>query len=76
MEFERLFQKNYLFEIYYDDRENEFYELNMGSMTNEEDTNIFLELLRYVPYLKDAKEKIQKFISGLPAAYRDQIEFE
>ena len=57
---------------YYDDRAKELY----GSMKNDEYTSRFLGLLRYVPYLKDEKEKIQKFISGFPAAYRDQIEFE
>lgn len=48
----------------------------MGSMTYDEYANKFLELLRYVPYLKDEKAKIQRFISGLPATYRDQIEFD
>lgn len=42
----------------------DFYELNMGSMTDEEYTSIFLELLRYVPYLKGEKVKIHRFISG------------
>ena len=35
-EFERLFQKKYLLEIYYDDMAKEFYELKMGSMTDEQ----------------------------------------
>jgi hypothetical protein len=26
----------------------------------------FLELLRYVPYLKDEKARIQHFLNGLP----------
>jgi len=30
----------------------------MGSMTNDEYTNRFLELLRYVPYLNDEKANI------------------
>ena len=30
----------------------------------------------YVPYLKDEKAKIQRFINGFPATYRDQIEFD
>ena len=30
----------------------------MGSMTDEEYTSIFLELLRYVPYLKEEKANI------------------
>jgi hypothetical protein len=35
---------------------------------------IFMELLRYVPYLKDEKVRIQCFLSGLPQPYQDQIE--
>ena len=41
-EFERLFRKKYLSERYYDDRAKEFYELKMGSMTNEEYIVYFL----------------------------------
>lgn len=44
-------------------------------MTDDEYTSRFLELLRYVPYLKEEKAKIQRFISGFPVAYRDPIEF-
>ena len=51
-------------------------ELKMGSMTNEDYTTNFLELLRYVPYLKDEKAKIQKFISGFPSSFKDWIEFD
>ena len=47
----------------------------MGSMTYNVYTSRFLELLRYVPYLKEEKAKIQIFISGFPVAYRDWIEF-
>lgn len=75
-EFERLFKKNYLSEMYYDDRDKEFYEPQMGSMTDDEYTSRFPKLLRYVPYLKDEKANIQRFISGLLATYRDQIEFD
>ena len=48
----------------------------MSSMTNDEYTSSFLELLRYVPYLKEEKAKVQGFISGLIVAYRDRIEFD
>jgi len=60
-------------ERYYDENA---YEMQMGSMTNDEYTNRFLELLRYVPYLKDEKAKIQVFMSGLPTKYGEQIEFD
>eukprot|EP00253_Pinus_taeda_P027395 PITA_27395 len=48
----------------------------MGSITDHEHTNRFLELLRYVPYLKEEKAKVQRFISGLPVAYKDQIDLD
>lgn len=52
-EFERLFKKKYLFEMYYDDIAKEFHEMHMGSMTNNENTTRVVELLKYVPYVKD-----------------------
>ena len=41
----------------------------------EEYANNFLELLRYVRYIKDEKLKIQHFLSGLSQSYKDIIEF-
>lgn len=75
-EFKRLFKKVYFPERYYDGKAKEIYELNMGSMTDEEYTTMFLELLRYVPYLKDEKMKVHRFISGLPLIFKDQIEYD
>ena len=37
---------------------------------------IFLELLRYVRYIRDDKVKIQRFLSGLPQEYKERIEFD
>lgn len=48
----------------------------MSSMTNEEYTTKLLEMLRYVPYLKDDKSKVQRFISGFPLAFKDYIEYD
>ena len=48
----------------------------MGLMIDEEYTTKFLELLRYVLYLKDEKAKVQRFLSGLPLKFRDQIEYD
>ena len=41
----------------------------------KEYANSFLELLRYVKYIKDEKLKIQHFLSGLPQYYKDIIDF-
>jgi len=75
-EFERLFRKKYLYERYYDGKAKELYELKMGSTTVEEYTTRFMELLRYVSYLKDDKAKTQRFINGLLLSFKDQIEFD
>ena len=61
---------------YYNSKAKEFYELKMGSMTYEEYTTKFLELLRYVLYLKYEKAKVQRFVSGFPLAFRDRIEYD
>ena len=53
----------------------EFHELRLVQQTMEEYANKFLELLRYVRYIKDEKVKIQLFLSGLPQSYKDRIEF-
>ena len=41
----------------------------------DEYANKFLELLRYVWYIRDEKVKVQQFLSGLPQSYKDRIEF-
>ena len=75
-EFKRLFRNKYLLKRYYDNKEKEFYELKMGSMTDKEYTTNFLELLRYVSYLEDEKAKVHRFVSGFPLAFINQIEYD
>jgi hypothetical protein len=36
----------------------------------------FMALLRYVPYLKDEKARVQCFLSGFPQSYQDIIKFD
>jgi hypothetical protein len=55
---------------------HEFFELKLGSMTMEKYENKFLELLRYVGFIKEEKVKIQRFLSGLPSFYKDKIQFD
>lgn len=57
-------------------QEEELYEINMGSIKDEEYTSMFLDLLRYVPYLTEEKANIQRFISGLLVAFKGRIEFD
>ena len=74
-QFNKYFKQKYLLDRYYDDKIKEFHELILGQLTMEEYANKFLELLRYVRYIRDDKVKIQHFLSGLPQSYKDIIEF-
>jgi len=60
---------------YYDNKAKEVYELKMGSKTDEYMTNV-LELLRYVPYLKDENGKLHIFLSRLSLTFGDWIEYD
>ena len=68
-------RKKCLSNRYYDDKIKEFHELKLGQQTMEEYAKNFLELLRYVRYIKYEKVKIQRFLSELPQSYKDRIEF-
>jgi hypothetical protein len=74
--FEKHIKKKYLLEKYFDGKTKEFYELNLGQLIIEEYVNKLFELLRYVPYIKDEKVKVKRFISGLPQTYQNKIEFD
>jgi hypothetical protein len=54
----------------------EFFELKLGSMTIDEYEIIFLELLKYVPFIKDETVKIQRCLSGLPDFLSDKIQYD
>ena len=54
----------------------DFFELKLENMTMEEYVKKFLDLMRYVDYIKDEKIKIQRFLSGLPFSYKDQIQYD
>ena len=45
-------------------------------MTMEEYVKKFLDLMRYVDYIKYEKIKIQIFLSGLPFFYKDRIQYD
>jgi hypothetical protein len=51
----------------------DFFELNLGSMTIDDYVIIFLELLKYVAFIKDEQVKIQRYLSGLPSIIGDNI---
>ena len=58
---------------YYDRKMKEFFELKLGSMPIDEYEQRFLELLKYVPFIKDETVKIQRYLSGPPSSISDKI---
>ena len=54
----------------------EFFELKLGTMKMEEYEKWFFELLKYVDFIKDEKVKIQRFLSGFPSFYSDNIQYD
>jgi hypothetical protein len=75
-EFKRYFEKEYLTKMYYDRKMKEFFELKLGSMTIDEYEQRFLELLKYVTFIKDETVKIQRYLSGLPPSIGDKIQYD
>ena len=51
--FRKCFQEKYMSKIFFDQNVKEFHELHMGSMTMDLFINRFLDLLHYVPYIKE-----------------------
>jgi hypothetical protein len=45
-------------------------------MTMDEYDKRFFDLLKYVDFVKDEKVKIQRFLSGLPSFYSDEIQYD
>jgi hypothetical protein len=54
----------------------EFFELKLGSMTIDEYEGRFLELLKYVSFIKDETVKIQRYLSGLSSFISDKIQYD
>ena len=55
----------------------ELFELKLGNLTMEEYEKSFLELLGpYVDIIGEENVKIQRFLSGLPLFYKDQITYD
>eukprot|EP00253_Pinus_taeda_P007038 PITA_07038 len=54
----------------------EFHDLRLGQQTMDEFITQFTSLLRYVPYIREAKAKVQIFVSSLPLYIRERIEFD
>jgi hypothetical protein len=66
-EFKMNFQKKCLTKRYYDNKMKALFEFNLGSMTLDDYEKVFLELLKYVAFIKDEQVKIQRYFSGMPS---------
>eukprot|EP00253_Pinus_taeda_P032966 PITA_32966 len=74
--FQRFFKERYLTERFYDEKAREFHDLQLGQQTMDEFITHFTSLLRYVPYIREEKAKVQQFVSSLPPYMRERIEFD
>ena len=74
--FRIIFQGKYMSERFFNRKVNQFHELKMGSTNMDSFINIFLDMLHYVPYIKDEKLKIQQFLGCLPLNFWERIEFD
>jgi hypothetical protein len=75
-EFKKYFEKKYLTKRYYDKKMKEFFELKLGSMTIDEYERRFLELLKYVSFIKDETVRIQRYLNGFPPFISDKIQYD
>jgi hypothetical protein len=75
-EFKRHFEKKYLTKRYYDKKMKDFFEFKLGSISIDEYERIFLDLLKYVPFIKDDIVKIQRYLSGLSSSISDKIQYD
>jgi hypothetical protein len=75
-ELKNYFEKKYLTKIYYDKKMKEFSELNLGSMTIDEYEKRFLEMLKYVYFIKDETVNIQRYMSVFPSFISDKIRYD
>jgi hypothetical protein len=75
-EFKKYFEKKYLTKRYYEKKMKEFFELKLGSTTIDEYEGRFLELLKYVSFIKDVTVNIQRYLSGLPLFISEKIQYD
>jgi hypothetical protein len=75
-QFKKNFQKKYLTKCYNDRDMKELFELNPGSMAMDEYERRFLDMFKYVDFMKDEHFKIQRFLSGMPSIFSDKIQYD
>jgi hypothetical protein len=74
--FNKYFENTYLTKRYDDKKMKYFFEIKLGSMSIDEYERRFLELLKYVSFIKDETIKIQRYLSGLPPSISEKIQYD
>jgi hypothetical protein len=54
----------------------DLFKLNLGRMTIDEYERRFLELLKYVSFIKEEPVNILRYLSGLPSIIIDKIQYD
>jgi hypothetical protein len=54
----------------------ELFEIKLEGMTIDEYERRFLELLKYVSFIKDEIVKIHRYLSGFPSFISDKIQYD
>jgi hypothetical protein len=75
-ELKKYFEKKYLTKRYYDNKMNKFFELKLGSMTIDEYERRFLQLLKYVSFIRDETIKIQRYLSGFTSFISEKMQYD
>jgi len=74
--FQRNFKARYLTEWLYDEKAKEFHDLTLGQQSMDEFVTNFNSLLRYIPYIREEKDKVQRFINNLSTFMKEKLEFD
>ena len=75
-EFKKFFKKQCLWESYDERKKKEFYELKLVQMGTKDLSNKFLYILRFVPYIKEGKVKVQWLLNCLSHSCKDRTEVD
>jgi hypothetical protein len=61
---------------YYNNKMKELFELELRSMTIDEYESRFLEMLKYVSFIKDEKVTIDRYLSLISSFMSDGIQYD
>lgn len=74
--FQKYFKEKYLTGRFYDEKAKEFHDFHLGQVSMDEFITKLTSLLHYVPYIREAKAKVQWFISSFLLFMKECLEFD